>query len=154
MKNRIVYLALFITSTNLLSACGGGDGFGSSNPNTRVVGTWETACVMESPNYSLTRITFADGEVDSNKIIYSDSSCTTQTGTTSSISGPYIIGGSVATSNGVTAYELDVTVTLGGTDTTLMDILRVEGETLYLSGQASFQIRPTTLDYNKPYLKQ
>ena len=155
MKNQIIRSVIFISMVYVLAACSGGDGFESNNPNTRVTGTWRSACVMVGALFFRTEITFANGDFDSSNLSYDDSGCTNLVGNNSILSGPYSIGRAVTTTNGgVTAYELDVTVTVNNSDMTWMDLVRVEDSILYLSGQRSISVRPTTLDFNNPYMKQ
>ncbi|MGD8570234.1 MAG: hypothetical protein PVJ39_19260 [Gammaproteobacteria bacterium] len=71
----------------------------------------------------------------------------------SPLSGTYTVGCPVTTTNGVTAYELDLVADSNGL--TYLDIVGVENtDTMYLSGNTNTSTRPQSLDFNKTYMRQ
>lgn len=149
---------LLFARVSLLAACGGGgggaSGGGSSGAAINVTGTWLSSCEASDSSYRTTGITFTNSELTQNNQLYTEETCSVANGIASGIGGPYTIGSQLTTSDGVTAYELDVTITVNNVSATLLDIIRVDGNTMYLSGNATIGARPNSLDFDKVYTRQ
>jgi hypothetical protein len=150
----------FIVSLLLIAmqvACGDETSSPTANNNTGSVeleGTWESTCFADGDNYKVTTIIFTAIEMDLSGRVYGDSSCNGPFAQESGASGIYSIGDEIMTTNGVTAYEIDVTVMIANNEAIYMDIVQVEGDLMYVSGEGNVTVRPQTLDFDKAFYRQ
>ncbi|MCG6971391.1 MAG: hypothetical protein LJE85_16620 [Gammaproteobacteria bacterium] len=160
-----VYFWTGVLLTAALTACGEN----TASPTTDAApidigqeGTWESNCFFDEgdtvetndDSYRITVLTFTSTDISIGNRIYdaADSSCSGNYDITSSINGTYSIGNQITTTGGMTAYEIDLLSNDNGL--TYLEIIKIAGDMLNVSGQINTSTRPQTLDFDKDFFRQ
>lgn len=143
-----------IAATLLLTSCSTSDGGSSCNSvSLDLEGTWVSGCVSTSSVESrIVQVTFSGDRVTVSRTDYSDDVCGSMPAFVSPLSGTFTTGCAVTTTSGMSAYALDVVADANGF--TYMDIVKIEGDTMYLSGNINTASRPQSLDFDTIYTRQ
>ena len=162
----IFWLALVI----IISGCGSSS---DEQPDSEVVGSWVSGCVVIGDRMGITTITFTSTEYTVVNSLYGSSTCISQTGIGKG-STTYRLGNSFTTTSGNEAYEFDRDVYFEGEFIfTRKSIVSVINEQLFfalpipkddcdpneiLNLEAPFgdvcNQRPVELDFDRPFSKK
>jgi len=154
MLNKVLIIILSITA---IASCGG-----NSNQTSPLEGTWAEACNSLGDYFVNTKVTFSGNTSSTSSEIYTDSNCTESSESTI-LKGTVLIGEAVATSDGITATELDFTATeFNGSpyDDKSYDIFYIENNILYsgkednINDGTTESLRPVSLDFTREFIKQ
>ncbi len=139
----------------------------SNTQSTELEGTWKKLCAQadDGEHYDIVTVTFTRNTLSSNIENYEDSSCTIPLSyaPNPTASGTFIIGATVTLADATQAKELDSHIdTYAGApfDIDEYGLYRIENDLLYIEKKSepyngtTPQLRPNTLDYNRPFHRQ
>ncbi|MEJ2453678.1 MAG: hypothetical protein P8103_05920 [Candidatus Thiodiazotropha sp.] len=142
---------------------------GNTQP-TELEGSWRKACSPADPldpdtHYDIITLTFVGDEFFSDIENYDDSGCTIPLAISPNptASGTFVLGDLITATDGTEAREIDTHIdTYDGAPFIIDDyvIYRIDADTLYLADESGSydgsipQLRPQTLDYTRPYIRQ
>ncbi len=107
---RPIHIIFYILVFSVLTSCGGGN---SDNSNITVVkqtvleGAWQSLCLQATNDYEISKNTFTNENSVSTVNVYTDSACQNNIITTT-VKGPFSVGGSKTIGTGETVNDLDI----------------------------------------------
>ncbi len=160
-----------------LQGCGGSSSSTSPSvetPNngqtTELEGSWRKSCSPADPmdpdtHYDIITLTFSGNEFYSDIENYGDSGCSAPLpiSPNPTASGTFVLGELITATDGTQAREIDTHIdTYNGAPFIINDyvIYRIVTDTLYLADESGGydgsipQLRPQTLDYTRPFVRQ
>ena len=155
--------ATLVATCLLLTGCGGGGGSANDSLESALQGEWSNCFRDTSESIEIT--------VSGTNFVaigrsWDSPNCSGQAVDDSTLSGRYFTGGAVTTDGGLSALEFDLLVERVEEDgevlspnETILSIIRVEDERFFLgecrdeSDECGVSQRPTSLDFDAPYLK-
>ncbi len=136
---KFIYLIFYVSVFSILSGCGGGS---SNNSNTTggtqtvLEGAWQSACLLATNDYEISKNTFSNNNSLSTVNVYTDSACQNNIITTT-VKGPFSIGGSKTLGTGETVSDLDIFFESASI------ILRTSGTVAFFNSDPNFNCNGT-----------
>ncbi|MCU7809645.1 MAG: hypothetical protein KZQ77_00205 [Candidatus Thiodiazotropha sp. (ex Notomyrtea botanica)] len=174
MKGFNLRLVFAISFAILLQGCGGGSdvpgNITSGAQPLELEGSWRKACGRAdisdpSSHYDIVTVTFSGNLLFSDIENYEDAACVIPQSFSPNptASGTFVIGTEVTLSDGTQATEIDSHVdTFNGAPFQIDEygIYRIEVDILYVEDDSGLNdgttpaLRPNSLDYNRPFIRQ
>lgn len=123
----------------------------NDDASDELVGKWVSTCASAGAGqYSKLEMNMTGSSYSLTFHIYSDSNCTTLVFSSQPDSGTYKTGGTLTTTSGNKATEIDITISGGET---YLDIFAIIDGKLYFGKDPGSNARPTALDFDFYFVK-